>query len=81
MAPVDEIQHHAWLAKEAMQRASADLLRGFTIYADGWDKDVLIHPQHYTDPRGQSIWRKLAPILGLDPLNSLQAQTFKASRG
>jgi DNA polymerase-1 len=78
MAPIDDIQHHAWLAKEAMQRASADILRGFTIYADGWDQDVLIHPQHYTDPRGQSMWRKLAPILGWDPFNSLKAQTLTA---
>ena len=35
-APEADIAHHAWLAKEAMRRASADILSGFELFIDGW---------------------------------------------
>jgi hypothetical protein len=67
-APVAEIAHHAWLAKEAMRRASADILSGFELYIDGWGEsgshEFIVHPRHYHDPRGVTTWHQLAAVLG-----------------
>jgi DNA polymerase I len=67
-APVAEIAHHAWLAKEAMRRASADILSGFELYIDGWGEsgphDFIVHPRHYHDPRGVTTWKQLTTVLG-----------------
>lgn len=67
-APIADIAHHAWLAKEAMRRASADILSGFELYIDGWGEtapdDFIVHPDHYHDPRGVTTWRQLVPLLG-----------------
>jgi DNA polymerase-1 len=83
-APVEDIRDHAWRAKEAMQRASRDLLGGFTIQVDGWGKhspdDFIVWPHHYTDGRGRGMWAKLAPILGVNPFDELEAPRIKRPR-
>jgi DNA polymerase I len=84
-APVADIRDHAWRAKEAMQRASRDLLGGFTIQVDGWGEhssdDFVVWPHHYTDGRGRGMWSKLAPILGVNPFERLETQPIKAPHG
>jgi DNA polymerase I len=81
MAPAGDIRHQAWVAKEAMKRASADILRGFTIEVDGWGErsgeDFVTYPNHYLDPRGNVMWSKLAPILGMNPFESLEVPRIK----
>jgi DNA polymerase I len=83
-APIEDIRDHAWRAKEAMQRASRDLLGGFTIQVDGWGEhspdDFIVWPHHYTDGRGRGMWAKLAPILGMNPFDGLEAPRIKRPR-
>jgi DNA polymerase-1 len=83
-APVEDIRHHAWLAKEAMQQASRDLLGGFTIQVDGWGEhaadEVIVWPQHYTDGRGRAMWAELVPILGVSPFAGLEASRITPPR-
>jgi DNA polymerase I len=66
-ARAEDIAHHAWLAKEAMRQASADLLSGFELFVDGWGEtdasDFIVYPNRYRDPRGDSTWARLAPLL------------------
>jgi DNA polymerase I len=66
-ARAEDIAHHAWLAKEAMRQASADILSGFELFIDGWGEtdasDFIVSPNRYRDPRGQSTWARLAPLL------------------
>jgi DNA polymerase I len=67
-APVSEIAHHAWVTREAMRRASADILSGFDLFIDGWGEhstdDFIQYPDHYCDPRGAGTWAQLTDILG-----------------
>jgi len=63
-APIDDMAHHAWLAKEAMRQASADILSGFELFIDGWGeekglREFIVYPQHYRDKRGNSTWAKI----------------------
>jgi hypothetical protein len=66
-ARAEDIAHHTWLAKEAMRQASADILSGFELFIDGWGEtgpsDFIVYSNHYRDPRGQSTWARLAPLL------------------
>ncbi len=66
-ARAEDIAHQAWLAKEAMRQASADILLGFELFIDGWGEtdasDFIIYPNRYRDPRGHSTWARLAPLL------------------
>jgi DNA polymerase I-like protein with 3'-5' exonuclease and polymerase domains len=64
IAKEEDIAHHARLAKEAMEKASADLLSGFWLFSDGWrEDDYIIYPNRYTDPRGKSVWEVISPYL------------------
>jgi DNA polymerase-1 len=77
-AKAEDIRHHAWLAKEAMRRASADILSGFELFVDGWgedgtDNDFIIFPARYEDERGRATWSKICGMLGADHPVSLAA--------
>jgi hypothetical protein len=42
-------------------------LSGFELFIDGWGEtdasDFIAYPNRYRDPRGQSTWARLAPLL------------------
>jgi DNA polymerase family A len=75
-APIEDIAHHAWLAKEAMRQASADILSGFELFIDGWGeekglREFIVSPQNYRDKRGHSTWQKIQAMCMRDHRQSL----------
>jgi hypothetical protein len=75
-APIEDIAHHAWLAKEAMRQASADILSGFELFIDGWGeeqglREFIVSPQNYRDKRGTSTWQKIQAMCMRDHRQSL----------
>jgi hypothetical protein len=50
--------------QRCMARASQKILNGFTLTTD---VKAYPHPQHFVDPRGNTMWRMLKSKFGLDP--------------
>jgi DNA polymerase I len=64
-APIDRIEADVALMREIMRRASRIVLNAS---ADGThelrtDKTIVCYPNHYTDPRGDEIWKHVLQII------------------
>jgi DNA polymerase I len=74
-APIADIAHHAWLTKEAMRKASGDILGGFELFIDGWGerdhRDFIVAPHRYQDKRGKSTWNKIRTLWIRDKAETL----------
>lgn len=73
-APTDKIQQATAEAMEAMNEASRTILRGYTLRVDCAEDvvktngelrrgDVTRHPQRFFSSDGESVWKKIAPLL------------------
>jgi hypothetical protein len=62
-APAGEIERAVATTEAAMREASALVLGGFTLRSDPEPK-VIYHPDRYTDPRGEQMWRTVMDLLG-----------------
>lgn len=65
-APADEIERAVAGCQAAMQEASEVVLGGFALRTDA---KIVVHPDRYSDPRGEQMW---ATVMGL--LTELEAE-------
>lgn len=59
-APESEIEVTVERARALMGRASRIVLDGFEIRTDA---DVIRHPDRYSDPRGEAMWKRVGQLL------------------
>jgi hypothetical protein len=59
-APLDRLEASVERMRQFMAEASRVVLDGFEIRTEA---KLVRYPDHYSDPRGESIWRKLKDIL------------------
>jgi hypothetical protein len=64
-APAERIDDDVELLRECMERASREVLGGFTIVAD-IDK-VVRYPDRYADARGAAMWATVNELIGGPP--------------
>ena len=64
-APANEIGRAVAAAESAMREASSLVLGGFSLRTDPRPK-VIHHPDRYTDPRGEQMWRTVMDLLHPD---------------
>jgi DNA polymerase I len=55
-APLDRIDHHVAVAREAMAEASRLVLDGFELRTDFEPKKIVRWPDRYMDKRGVKMW-------------------------
>jgi DNA polymerase I len=58
--PADSIDDIVAATRQFMERASADLLDGFTLRSDA---TIVRHPEHYMDERGTVMWQTVWAIV------------------
>jgi hypothetical protein len=59
-APVADLENAVQTMRQAMDDASEVVLQGFRLRTDA---QIFVHPVHYHDPRGDSVWAILRPLL------------------
>jgi DNA polymerase I len=59
-ATSDKIKHDVEVMLGAMQEASRVVLSGFTLRVES---KIIRYPHHYSDPRGDVMWRKVTGVL------------------
>ena len=59
-APLDCLDEHLAVMKEAMAEASRVVLDGFELRSDC---SVVRYPERYSDPRGEQMWNKVMGLL------------------
>lgn len=57
----DRIEHDIEVMRCVMQEAGRAVLSGFTLRVES--SKPIRHPRHYSDPRGDVMWRKVGEIL------------------
>ena len=59
-APLDCLDEHLAIMKEAMAEASRVVLDGFELRSDC---SIVRYPERYSDPRGEQMWSKVMGLL------------------
>lgn len=60
-APDDQIEQAVWQTQQCMEEASQCVLKGFRLRSDA---EIFKYPAHYSDPRGEFMWRHINQTLG-----------------
>jgi DNA polymerase-1 len=58
--PLDRLDQDVTKTQEAMREASRIVLDGFELAADA---KIVIHPDRYSDPRGERVWATVSTLL------------------
>jgi hypothetical protein len=59
-APLDKLNEHILIAKNAMEQASEIILDGFRIKTDAY---IVKYPERYSDERGEKMWGTVWDII------------------
>ena len=59
-APLDYLDEHLVIMKDAMAEASRVVLDGFELRSDG---SIVCYPDRYSDPRGEQMWNKVMGLM------------------
>ena len=63
-SPLERLEHDVERMRACMAEASRIVLGGFTLRTDA---HLIRYPEHYSDPRGESMWREVMTILCQTP--------------
>ena len=63
-SPLEHLENDVETMRACMAEASRVVLGGFTLRTDA---RLIRHPDHYSDPRGESMWREVMTILCQNP--------------
>lgn len=66
-APLGRLEDDVMAMREAMREASSMVLAGYEL---GTDVKVVRHPDHYSDPRGEEMWRRVMHLIGGEGMSS-----------
>jgi len=58
--PIETITQDAALMQQCMEEASATVLNGFRLRTEA---KIVQHPDHYSDPRGETMFAKVMSLL------------------
>jgi DNA polymerase-1 len=59
-APVDRLEKDIAVMRNCMEEASRVVLSGFSLQTEA---KTVIHPNHYSDRRGERMWREIVALL------------------